>query len=101
MKQHTRRLLQAGFTLVEVMISMVIGLLIMLALVTLLIDVNRSNREMSKVNRLIENGRFAMQLLQADISHAGYWGGYIPQFDDLITTGIPRVSITSSGVISN
>ena len=89
MKQHTRRLLQAGFTLVEVMISMVIGLLIMLALVTLLIDVNRSNREMSKVNRLIENGRFAMQLLQADISHAGYWGGYVPQFDDLITTGIP------------
>lgn len=89
MMKPTRRLIQVGFTLIELMISMVIGLLIVLALVTLLIDVNRSNSEMSKANRLIENGRFAMQLLQADISHAGHWGGYVPQFDDLITTGIP------------
>lgn len=80
---------QGGFTLVELMISMVIGLLIVLALVTLLINVNRSNSEMTKTNRIIENGRFALQLLQADISHAGYWGGYVPQFDDLITAAAP------------
>ena len=80
---------QGGFTLVELMISMAIGLLIVLAMVTLLINVNRNNSEMSKTNRVIENGRFALQLLQADISHAGYWGGYVPQFNDLITTGVP------------
>ena len=84
-----RRLLQVGFALVELMISMAIGLLIVLALVTLLIDVNRNNNEMSKTNRVIENGRFALQLLQADISHAGYWGGFVPQFDDLTLVGIP------------
>ncbi len=89
MMKPTRRLLQAGFTLVELMISMAIGLLIVLALITLLIDVNRSNSEMSKANRVIENGRFALQLLQADISHAGHWGGFVPQFDDLTTTGVP------------
>ena len=80
---------QVGFTLVELMISMVIGLLIVLALVTLLINVSRNNSEMGKTNRVIENGRFALQLLQADISHAGFWDGHIPQFDNLTTAGVP------------
>jgi type IV pilus assembly protein PilW len=84
-----RRCYQAGFTLVELMISMAIGLLIVVALVTLLVNTNRSNSEMSKTNRAIENGRFALQLLQADISLAAFWDGFIPQFDDLVITGVP------------
>lgn len=80
---------QAGFTLVELMISMVIGLFIVLALVTLLINVNRNNSELSKTNRVIENGRFALQLLQADVSHAGFWAGHVPSFDDLTNNAVP------------
>lgn len=80
---------QGGFTLVELMVSLVIGLLIVLALITLLINVNRNNSEMSKTNRVIENGRFALQLLETDIAHAGYWGGHVPQFDDLTATVVP------------
>ena len=74
---------ERGFTLVELMISLVLGLLIILALLTMLINVNRNNSELSSTNRLIENGRFAVQLLATDISHAGYWSGHVPQFDDL------------------
>ncbi len=95
MTRPARRLPQAGFTLVELMVSMAIGLLIVLALITLLINVNRNNSEMSKTNRVIENGRFALQLLQADISHAGFWGGYVPQFDDLTATAVPTDYPTS------
>lgn len=80
---------QAGFTLVELMISLVIGLFIVLALVTLLINVNRNNSELTKTNRVIENGRIALQLLQEDVSHAGFWGGHVPQFDDLTATAAP------------
>ena len=92
MRQPLRQIRQFGFTLVELMISIVIGLLILLALTTLLVNVSRNNSEMSKTNQIIENGRFALQLLQADISHAGYWGGYVPQFDDLSlgTTAVPN-----------
>jgi type IV pilus assembly protein PilW len=81
--------LQAGFTLIELMVSMVIGLLLVLAMVTMLINVNRNNSEMSKTTRVIENGRFALQLLADDISHAGYWGGFVPQFDDLTFNVVP------------
>jgi type IV pilus assembly protein PilW len=80
---------QGGFTLVELMISMVLGLFIVLALLTLLINVNRNNGELSKANRVIENGRFALQLLETDVSHAGFLGGFVPQFDDLSATTPP------------
>ena len=80
---------QSGFTLVELMISMVLGLFIVLALLTLLINVNRNNSEMTKANRVIENGRFSIQLLEQDISHAGFWAGYLPQFDDVTVVGMP------------
>lgn len=80
---------QSGFTLVELMISMVLGLFIVLALLTLLINVNRSNSEMTKANRVIENGRFSIQLLEHDVSHAGFWAGYLPQFDDVTVSGMP------------
>jgi type IV pilus assembly protein PilW len=84
---HVRR--QAGFTLIELMISLTIGLFIVLALLTLLINVNRNNGELTKTNHLIENGRFALQLLEADVSHAGYWGGFVPSYDDLGNTSAP------------
>lgn len=74
---------QCGFTMIELMIAIVIGMLIMLALIALFVNITRTNSEMAKTNAQIENGRFAMQLLAGDIVHGGYWGGYVPQFDDM------------------
>jgi len=89
MNKPVRRVSQAGFTLIELMVSLAIGLLIVLALVALLVNVNRNNGELNKTNRVIENGRVALQLLQADIAHAGFLGGFVPQFDDLIVATAP------------
>jgi len=80
---------QSGFSLIELMVAMVISLLIMGAILTLFLDVTRTNDEMAKTNIQIENGRFAIQLLQSDLAHAGFWNGYIPKFDDLAESGIP------------
>ncbi|HWI83154.1 PilW family protein [Ramlibacter sp.] len=92
LKAHDRR--QRGFTLVELLISIVLGLFIVLALLTLLINVNRNNGEMAKSNRVIENGRFSIQLLESEVSHAGFWAGFLPLFDDLTFQGaapdVPR-----------
>lgn len=71
-----------GFGLVELMISMAIGLVIIAALVALFLGTSRNNREMATASSVIENGRFAIQLLENDIIHAGYWGTHVPEFDD-------------------
>lgn len=79
----------AGFTLVELMIAMTISLLLMAALVSVFVNTSRSSNELAKTNGMIDSGRFAAQLLQTDIEHGGYWGGYVPQFDDLTATVAP------------
>ena len=44
---------QRGFTLVELMISMVISLLILAALVSVFVNTSSSNREMERTNALL------------------------------------------------
>ena len=72
-----------GLSLIELMIAIVLGMIIVAALLALYVNVTRTNSELEKMNRQIENGRFAMQLLQDDVAHAGFWGSYVPQFDNL------------------
>ena len=89
MKRSLHNLRQAGFSLIELMVSMAIGLLVLSALIALMLNVSRNNTEMTKTNQVIENGRLALQLLQTDLSHAGYWGGFVPDFEDLSLTTAP------------
>lgn len=67
---------QTGLSLIELMISITIGLLLV-AGVTALISQQSSNRsELDKSGRQIENGRYALTLLEDDIQHAGFYGQY-------------------------
>lgn len=96
---------ESGFGLVELMISVAIGLVILAALVALFMGASRNNREMATANSVIENGRFAIQLLESDAVHAGFWGTFVPRFDDqtideapdpvaFLPTGVPDDSGT-------
>lgn len=79
------RLVEQGLSLVELLVAMALGLMIMTALVALYGSMSRSSNEMAKTNQLIENGRFAVQLLQGDLVHAGYWGA----IDAIEATAVP------------
>lgn len=80
---------QFGFSLIELMIAITISLILLIALGALCLNITNTNREMAKTNAQIENGRFAMQVLQKDVVHAGFWGDYVPKFDDLTAIGAP------------
>lgn len=80
---------QSGFSLVELMVAATISLLMMLAVLQLLLDTARTNEDMARTNAQIENGRFAMQMIGYDLMHAGFWDGYIPQYDDLVSNAAP------------
>ncbi len=68
----------SGLSLVELMISLTIGLFLLLGITTLIVQQSSTRSEMEKVSRQIENGRYAMQILRDDIHLAGYYGEYSP-----------------------
>lgn len=74
--------LSKGFSLVELMISLAIGSVIVIALVSLFVNASRSNRDIARNNSLIESGRFAVHTLREDAWHAGFWINHVPTFDD-------------------
>ena len=80
---------QAGLSLVELMVAVVISLVILAALVALFVNTSRSNREFERANSMIENGRLAVQVLESDVVHGGYWGTYVPDFDDQTAAAVP------------
>lgn len=88
-KHSTKTFAQTGFSLVELMIAMVIGLVMMTTVVQLFTGISRSSADMASTNEQIENGRFSIQIMEEDVVHGGFWNGYVPQFDDLTATGAP------------
>ncbi len=65
---------QRGFTIVEIMVAMLLGLILMAGVVSLMIGNKRSFNEQTEMSRLQENARFAIEFLTRDIRMAGYVG---------------------------
>ncbi|VXC06808.1 Prepilin-type N-terminal cleavage/methylation domain-containing protein [Pseudomonas sp. 8AS] len=80
---------QAGLSLIELMVAMAIALLMMGAILQLFLDVTRTNDDMERTNAQIESGRFTFQAIGQGLLHAGFWDGYVPEYDDLASKDIP------------
>ena len=65
---------QAGITLVEFMVSIVLGMLLVAVLATLIVNQSGNRREVDRAGRIIETGRYALDQIAADVRMAGYWG---------------------------
>jgi type IV pilus assembly protein PilW len=68
---------QQGLSLIELMIAIAIGLGLLAGLTTVFVNSSRSQAELTRASQQIENGRFATQLLQDDIWHAGFYGRHV------------------------
>ena len=65
---------QYGFTLVEIMIAMVLGLLLTSGVIQVFGSVRQTNRVHEETARMQENGRMALEVLGRDIRMADFWG---------------------------
>jgi type IV pilus assembly protein PilW len=63
-----------GFSLVELMVALTIGLIILVAVSTLFVSSRQTYVTQDNLARLQENARFAMQFLVKDLRRAGYYG---------------------------
>lgn len=72
--RHPSRRTAHGFSLVELMVGLAVGMVLIAGLALLFANTSNSGNELNKSIRQIENGRYAVQLLEDDIAHAGYYG---------------------------
>jgi type IV pilus assembly protein PilW len=65
---------QRGFTIVELMVGLTIGLLLLTVLSALLVNNSQARVELDRTMQQVENGRYAMQLMSSELRLAGYYG---------------------------
>ena len=65
-----------GFTLVELMVSITLGLLLLSGLMTVFMASNRAQAELKSASDSTGNGSYAMRMLADDLSAAGFYGQF-------------------------
>ncbi len=73
-KLLTSKARMAGFSMIELMVAMTLGLLLTAAVLQTFVSLKRTYEFQEEFSRLQENGRFAIEFLSRDIRAAGFWG---------------------------
>jgi len=89
---------QKGFTLIEIMIALMLGLIVIGGALSIYISTIRGSTDVTNSARLNYDLDSAMQLMTNDIRRAGYWGGATVDSD---ARSNPFMSATANIQISN
>jgi len=65
---------QTGFTLIELMVSVIIGLFLLAGVFTIYLNSRDSQRVIDEEVRMMDNARFALETIAYDLRHAGAYG---------------------------
>jgi type IV pilus assembly protein PilW len=69
---------QAGLSLIELMVSVTLGLMILSGVLVVFVNTSAARNEVERTSRQIENGRYASELLTEDLRLAGFYGELNP-----------------------
>ncbi|MDB5928005.1 MAG: hypothetical protein JWN13_6941 [Betaproteobacteria bacterium] len=64
----------SGFSLVELMISITLGMMVLTALAAIFANTSTTRTELERVSQQIDNARYAVDVLSQDLQLAGYYG---------------------------
>jgi type IV pilus assembly protein PilW len=79
----------AGLTLIEMMVTLVIGAFLMIGVVSMFAQTRTTYRTNDAVERMQENLRFTLNTLQPDIRMAGGWGMHnVPALVEAVPAGV-------------
>lgn len=91
---------QLGFTLLELMISLAVGLVLVSGVLSVFVGMKTTVTETSNYGELQENARFAISVLTDDLLQQDFWGdytGYINRSNLSIVPNASGVECTGGG----
>ena len=68
---------ESGFTLIELMIAVTLGLLVLAALTSFFVRTSYNRSELERNSRQIENGRYAINAIRDDMMLAGFYADIV------------------------
>ncbi|WP_438951549.1 PilW family protein [Porticoccus sp.] len=80
---------QRGFSLIELMVSILLGLFLTAGVISVYIDSKSNYQSEDELARIQENGRYALELLKRELALVGFFGG------NLNTGGIAPGTVTA------
>jgi type IV pilus assembly protein PilW len=92
---------QLGFSLVELMISITLGLFLMTGVVQMFIGSKQTFSSQQAVSRVQETGRLAVEFISRDIRMASYYGCFSPKDGTSKTVDIVPSNLSIAGLHSN
>lgn len=78
---------QAGFSLIELMVALLLGLLLMSGIIAVYLESKRGFVQDEAISRVQENGRYALRLLSREIAMAGFFGG-VTELDKITSPAV-------------
>lgn len=91
MKRQTKSILQyqRGFSLLEVLVVLAIGLVIFAGVLSVFVGLRTTTSETTSYGELQENGRFAISVLSDDLLRQDFWGDYTGTVDIATINPVP------------
>jgi len=73
-----RNVPEGGFSLIELMVALTVGLILMAGLTSIFVNNSRTRDYIERANQQLENGSYSMKVIMNDISNAGYFAEFNP-----------------------
>jgi type IV pilus assembly protein PilW len=82
---------QRGFSLIEIFISLAVGLMLLLGILSVFVGMKTTTVETTSYGELQENGRYAISLLSDDLLRQSFWGDLSGNLDvsGLVSSPLP------------
>jgi len=101
-KQNMMPLKTQGFSLVELMIALSVGLVLFAGVLSVFVSMRTTTAETSSYGELQENGRFAISVLTEDLLRQNFWGDLSGVLNEAnITVTSPAISNDCSDGVNN
>lgn len=96
-RQQRTRQHHAGFSLVELMIGMVLGMFIVGAILGLFVASKRTYNDTERLAQLTESGRYGLAVLSDELRSADFWGNAIQSADVRLASNLDVIATDCSG----
>jgi type IV pilus assembly protein PilW len=80
---------QRGYTIIEIFISLAIGLALFAGILLVFVGMKTTTQETATYGELQENGRFALSVLTDDLLRQNFWGDYTGTLDLAMLNSVP------------